>query len=163
VDEWDRPPDPDDSVPADRLAGLLGRPTGPVNWLELSADRAAQQWAQLRAWVCWLRTTFAYDHRVVPPCWYLHGAFVDLLTALRDHHEYAFSELQPGTAASEWHRAFRELEPRLRDWASRTGCTRDQHRPDVTVEWPDDTARWKAHVVYDEQQRLAAEQAEPRS
>src|SRR3954470_18511762 len=140
---------------------LLGTAGSPTNWRHMRSSEAANEWAELRIWVEWFKDRYALNHRVVPPCWYLHGALVDLLTALRDHHEYAFGELQPAIAASEWHRAFRELEPRLRDWASRTGCTRDQHRPDVTVEWPDDSALWKAHVADDEQQRLLAEQAQP--
>jgi hypothetical protein len=139
---------------------LLVSAGSPRDWRHIPSADGANEWAELRDWVKWLKDRYALDHRVVPPCWYLHGALVDLLTALRDHHEYAFGELQPATAASEWHRAFRELEPRLRDWASRTGCTRDQHRPDVTVEWPDDTGRWSAHVADDERQRLAAEQAQ---
>jgi hypothetical protein len=115
----------------------------------------------LREWVEWFKDLYALDHRVVPPCWYLHGALADLLTALRDHHEYAFGELQPANAATEWHRVFRDLEPRLRDWASRTGCTRDQHRPDVSGDWPDDAAAWKRHVDADKERRLVAEQARP--
>jgi hypothetical protein len=140
---------------------LLGTVGSPTDWRSVAASTAPEGWAELRDWVEWFKDRYALDHRVVPPCWYVHGALVDLLTALRDHHEYAFGELQPATAAAEWQRVFRDLEPRLRDWASRTGCTRDQHRPDLTVDWPDDAARWKAHVVEDEQRRLAAEQAQP--
>src|SRR3954468_14353609 len=132
-----------------------------MDWRHVPSPEAVEAWAELRKWVEWLKDRYVLEHRVVPPCWYLHGALVDLLTALRDHHEYAFGELQPATAAAEWHRVFRDLEPRLRDWASRTGCTRDQHRPDVTVGWPDDAARWKTHVVEDERRRLAAERAQP--
>jgi hypothetical protein len=140
---------------------LIGSVRAPTDWRHVPSVEAANEWAKLRDWVGWCKHRYALDHRVIPPCWYLHGGLVDLITALRDHHEHAFGELQPATASSEWHRAFRDLEPRLRDWASRTGCTRDQHRPDVTVEWPDDTGRWNAHVADDEQQRLAAEQTQP--
>lgn len=141
---------------------LLGTAGSPTDWRHLPPSEAEDEWAELQAWVKWLKDRYALDHRVVPPCWYLHDALVDLLAALRDHHEYSFGQLQPATAAAEWHRVFRDLEPRLRDWASRTGCTRDQHRPDLTVDWPDDAARWKAHVAHDKQQRLADEQAQPR-
>jgi hypothetical protein len=73
----------------------------------------------------------------------LHGVLVDLLIALRDHYEYAFSGLQPGSAATEWQRVFVDPQPRLRDLVSRNGCTRDEHREDVTVVWPGDAARWR--------------------
>jgi len=141
----------------EELLGAIGAPT---DWRTVPVDSAAEAWGELREWVEWLKDRYVLDHRVVPPCWYLHGALVDLLTALRDHHEHAFSELQPATAASEWHRVFRDLEPRLRDWASRTGCTRDEHRSDVTAGWPDDDARWRRHVREDEQHRSTAEQAQ---
>ena len=137
---------------------LLGAVGAPTDWRNVPSSDASKVWAELREWVEWFKDRYAFDHRVVPPCWYLHGALVDLLTALRDHHEYSFGELQPATAAAEWHRVLSDLEPRLRDWASRTGCKRDEHRPDVTVTWPVDRERWKAHVAADAQHRLAAEQ-----
>jgi hypothetical protein len=140
---------------------LLGTARAPFDWRMVAASAGADEWARLREWVEWFKDRYTLDHRVVPPCWYLHGALVDLLTALRDHHEYTFGELQPATSATDWHRVFCDLEPRLRDWVSRTGCTRGQHRPDVTVDWLDDAGRWKAHVVEDEQRRLTAEQAQP--
>jgi hypothetical protein len=95
---------------------LLGTVGASTDWRRLSASEAVEAWAELRECVVWLKNRYVLDHRVVPPCWYLHGALVDLLTALRDHHDYAFGELQPATAAGEWHRVFRDLEARLRDW-----------------------------------------------
>ncbi|HET6911616.1 MAG TPA: hypothetical protein VFH54_19995 [Mycobacteriales bacterium] len=139
---------------------LLGAVGAPTDWRTLPAETAAEAWDELREWVHWFKDRYALDHRVVPPCWYLHGALVDVLTALRDHHAHAFSDVQPATAASEWHRVFRDLEPRLRDWASRTGCTRTEHREDATTQWPDDDTRWRDHLNQDEQQRAAAEQAQ---
>jgi hypothetical protein len=140
---------------------LLAGVGSPTDWRRVLSADAPREWAELREWVGWFKRRYTLDHRVVPPCWYRHGALVDLLSALRDHHEYAFGELQPATAATEWHRVFRDLEPRLRDWASRTGCTRDEHRPDVTVDWPEDATAWSQHVVDDEYQRVAEEQAQP--
>jgi hypothetical protein len=139
----------------------LGAVRAPTDWRAVSAGVAAEEWADLREWVGWFKDRYRLDHRLVPPCWYLHGALVDLLTALRDHYEHAFGGLQPGPAATEWHRVFVDLEPRVRDWVSRSGCTRDEHREDVSVDWPDDDARWKQHVWQDEQRRAALEQAQP--
>ena len=140
---------------------LIGALRAPTDWRTVPASIGAEEWADLREWVEWFRDRYRLDYRVVPPCWYLHGALVDLLTALRDHHEYAFSGLQAGPAATEWHRMLLDLEPRLRDWVSRNGCTRDEHREDVTVVWPDDVARWTVYVSEDAQRRAAAEQAQP--
>lgn len=141
----------------DEVLRAVGAPT---DWRTVSSGAAARTWSELREWVEWFKDRYALDHRVVPPCWYLHPSLVDLLTALRDHHEYTFTELQPATAATEWHQVFRDLEQRLRDWASRTGCTRDEHRPDVTLEWAHDDARWKQHLADDQQHRTATERAQ---
>lgn len=143
---------------ADDLLEII---TAPTDWRNVPAVNAPDEWDELRTWVIWVKDRYLLDHRVIPPCWYLHEPLVDLLTALRDHHRYVFTALQPATAATEWHRVFRDLEPRLRDWVARTGCTRDEHRPEMKVAWPDDATRWQAHVAEDEQRRTAAEQAQP--
>lgn len=142
---------------ADEMLRQVGAPT---DWRAVSAADAATTWCELREWVEWFKDRYALDHRAVPPCWYLHTALVDVLTALHDHHGYAFTELQPATAATEWHQVFRDLESRLRDWASRTGCTRDEHRSDVKLEWPNDDARWKQHLADDQHRRAAREQTQ---
>ena len=100
----------------DRLDALLGRAAGPVMWDVLSPEPAAEQWRTLRAWVSWLRTRFAFDHRVIPPCWYRHDALVELLSALHDHWWPAYESLNSPTAASKWHRVLAQLEPRLREF-----------------------------------------------
>ena len=143
-----------------RYAELLKDAVGPTDWRVVPAVEAHQRWTDLRTWVEWLVRRYALDHRVVPPCWYLHPSLVDVLTALRDHHAYAFDPLQPGSTATEWHRVFADLERRLRDWASRTGCTRDQHRPDVHPAGLDDDQRWAAHLEADESQRIAEQIAD---
>jgi hypothetical protein len=139
---------------------LLGAIQSPTDWRKIPPAEARPHWQQLREWVEWFKDRYGLDHRVVPPCWYLHGALVDVLTALRDHHQYAFNDLQPATAASDWHRTFRDLEPRIRDWASRTGCNRDEHRSDLAMPGPDDTATWQKHLLDDEHHRRAREQAQ---
>jgi hypothetical protein len=137
----------------DRLEALLGRASGPVNWQATSPARAAEVWQALRVWVVWFRITFGLDHRVVPPCWYRHPALVEVLSALRDHWLSAYDPLNSPTAASEWHRVFAQLEPRLREWAARTGCTAGEHRPDVPPIVPDDRDRWDRHVRDDAARR----------
>lgn len=133
----------------EELAAMLAAATGPVDWSTAASGDAELLWEQLRKWVEWFRREFAYDHRVVPPCWYLHPALVSVLSALRDHWACAYDPVNTPVGASEWHRVLIQLEPRLRDWASRTGCTAGAHRPDVLATYPDDTATWKAHVSSD--------------
>jgi hypothetical protein len=137
----------------DRLDVLFGRAGGPVNWRGLPANRAGEQWRLLRAWVTWFCTTFGYDHRVVPPCWYRHSALVELLSALRDHWLSAYDPLNSPTAASEWHRVLAQLEPRLREWAARTGCTNREHRPDLPQHIPEERWEWTRHVRDDTARR----------
>jgi hypothetical protein len=128
---------------------MLTAACGPLSWSSVKSTEARQQWSALREWVEWLRLTFAFDHRVVPPCWYRHPALVEVLSALRDHWVCAYAPLNPALGASDWHRALIQLEQRLRDWAARTGCTTSVHRADVLAEYPDDADAWERHIIAD--------------
>ena len=128
------------------ISALEGELGAVIDWSCLDPEIAESEWWGLREWVEWLVQRYVLDFRVVPPCWYLHPGLVDVLSALRDHHRYSFDRLAQGTAAADWHLVFRILEARLREWASRTGCSRDAHRPDLAGEWPNDSARWREHV-----------------
>lgn len=143
----------------ERFARLLELPRGLVDWRSLSAADAYAAWAALRDWILWLRREFAFDHRVVPPCWYRHPALVSVISALHDHWRAAYDPLNSLLGPSDWHRAFVQLEPRLREWASRTGCTASMHRADVVADYPDDSAEWEAHVAADVAARTAGEAA----
>jgi hypothetical protein len=128
-------------------------PLAALDWRKVPAEDAPQRWAELREWVQWLKDRYSLDHRVVPPCWYLHDGSVDLLTALRDRHRADHDTYAAAAGPADWQLAFRMLEQRLRDWASRTGCTRDEHRPDVGIDWPEDDERWTQHIAADIQAR----------
>ncbi|MBO0865591.1 MAG: hypothetical protein J2P16_11035 [Mycobacterium sp.] len=150
--------DPGAAVDA-RLEAMLGTASGPVNWRVVGPADAADRWKALRQWVIWFRAEFGYDHRVVPPCWYRHPALVNLLSALRDHWQYAYDPTNTAVAASDWHRALMVIEQRLREWAARTGCTVGVHRPDVLADYPDDTDAWQQHVAADVTARASLERA----
>lgn len=150
-----------------QLGTLFAAESGPVNWRETSSTDAKAAWACIRDWVEWFRREFVFDHRVVPPCWYRHAALVSVLSALHDHWRAAYEPLNTPAASSEWHRSLVQLEQRLRDWASRTGCTVGAHRRDVVALYPDDSAEWAAHVAADvgaraERERLAPTDADAR-
>ncbi len=131
------------------LAELLSASGGPLEWRSIRAADASAQWERLRDWVNWFRIEFAFDHRVVPPCWYRHRALVQVLSALRDDWLVAYDPLSNRDGAAAWHRSLMLLEQRLRDFASRTGCTFDMHRAELIPGYPDDAGQWRAHVDAD--------------
>jgi len=96
---------------------------GPFHWPNLSADDAAREWPALRSWVERLMTRFSHlDHHVIPRCWFLHNGHVEALAALRDQERVNYGETAPGTAGIDWHRAFRDVEARLREWTAQLAC-----------------------------------------
>jgi len=62
------------------------------------------------------------DHHVIPRCWFLHNGHVEALVALRDQERVNYGETAPGTAGVDWHRAFRDIEARLREWTGLLAC-----------------------------------------
>jgi hypothetical protein len=108
--ELDGPPDLDEM-------------TGPIYWPELSMGELSKEWAALRVWVEQLMMRFGHlDHHVIPRCWYLHNGHVEALAALRDQELVNYIATAPGTAAVDWHRAFRDIEARLREWTGQLAC-----------------------------------------
>ncbi len=153
------PADGDEVGPIDggRLAAVLGAPASPVDWCRVGSGVAGQRWSELREWVVWFRREFGFDHRVVPPCWYRHLALVSVLSAVRDAWLGAYDPLNSPAGPADWHQRLLVLEPRLREWASRTGCTLGAHRPDVVTAYPDGEQAWKTHVATDVAARRARE------
>jgi hypothetical protein len=75
-----------------------------------------------------------------------HAALVSVLSPPHDHWRYAYDPLNSLIGPSDWHRSFMQLEQRLRDWASRTGCSAGAHRRDAVVDYPDDETEWTSRV-----------------
>jgi hypothetical protein len=116
--------------------------SGPLYWPDLTALEAGREWGDLRAWVEELVVRFPHlDHHAIPRCWFRHNGHVEALAALRDHERVAFDGSAPGTAAVDWHRAFRDIEARLREWTGQLACgaTHEPRVPrrrfDVADEW----------------------------
>ena len=147
-----------DGVGDATLSELLRRARGPRDWRALSSREAAASWGELRDWVEWLRAEFGFDHRVVPPCWYRHRPLVSVLSAVHDHWLAGYDPMGSLLGPGEWHRGLMQLEARLRDWASRTGCTLGEHRADVAITYPAEDDAWQAHVVDDVTVRQHREQ-----
>ena len=120
------------------IRDALGSRPRPIDWRRLSGDRAAATWAELDAWVRWVVTRYALDHRDVPPCWHAHGDLVEELSALMTAHAAAYDPAGNATGPSEWHQTLGATRQRLQIWAARTGCRRSEHRPPQPPTWVSD-------------------------
>jgi hypothetical protein len=135
--------------------------SGPLHWPDLTAVEAGREWDELRTWVESLRDRFPHlDHHVIPLCWFRHNGHVEALVALRDHERVAFGESAPGTAAVDWHRAFRDIEARLREWTGLLACGAI-HETQSARQRLDDADEWDTWVSEDVRgrQRQAVNQA----
>ena len=122
----------------------------PVCWARLDRDTALAAWHTLDAWVRWCVHRYGLDHRTVPPCWYLHGALVEELSALRTGWQAAHAPTAPGSAPLEWHNLFAAARQRLQDWVARTGCRPDEHRGQQRVAWVEEPdADFLTHITAD--------------
>jgi hypothetical protein len=122
---------------------------GPSHWPELSPDDAAREWPVLRSWVERLMTRFSHlDHHVIPRCWFLHNGHVEVLAALRDQERVNYGEAAPGTAGVDWHRAFRDVEARLREWTAQLACGAT-HQPRTRQGAPTPSGEWDAFIEED--------------
>ena len=138
--EAERPPDLDEI-------------SGPVYWPGLSVVEAGREWNDVRTWVEELVVRFPHlDHHVIPRCWFLHNGHVEALVALRDHERVTFGETAPGTAAVDWHRAFRDIRPRLREWTGQLACGAT-HEPRSPQRRFVDADEWNQFVSEDVRRR----------
>ena len=126
--------DTDDELDA-LVDELLGSKPRPVDWRRLTGEAAAQQWADLHAWVRWLVGRYAIDPREIPPCWGAHGELVEELSALHTAHQAAYDPAGAPTGPADWHTTLANTRSRLHLSVARTGCRAGQHRDSATPEW----------------------------
>lgn len=153
-----------DEIRAERMSALaklyeadgpddLDEVTGPTFWPDLSPEEARREWEALRAWVEQLMERFGHlDHHVIPRCWFRHNGHVEALAALRDQERVNYADTAPGTAGVEWHRAFRDIEARLRDWTGQLVCGAT-HEPRTRPVHPLDPGEWEQFVNDDAARR----------
>lgn len=110
---------------------------------------AQRTWAELKAWVEWLVKRYCLDHKVVPPCWFHHGALVDELTALWGAWLVAYWPMGSAGDAASWMAMFAATRLRLAEWAGRRGCRPGDHRPDRDADGDDVGDEWETHVNTD--------------
>ena len=113
----------------------------PINWNLLTADEAMSEWADLDAWVEWLRLTYGLPPTVVPPYWHRHDELVWELSALHTHWLNAYNSEGTPSGPTGWHRDFAEARHRLREWVSTAGCRLDRDRPTRQTTWPGEGPR----------------------
>lgn len=113
----------------------------PINWNLLSADEALVEWADLDAWVDWLRLTYGLPPTVVPPNWHRHDELVWELSALHTHWLNAYDTDGSPSGPIGWHRDFADARNRLREWVSIAGCRLDRDRPTRQATWPGEPSR----------------------
>ena len=134
---------------------------GPLHWPTVSSGEASKHWAELRRWVERLIERFPHlDHHVIPLCWWRHNGHVEALVALRDHERMCYSNSSPPSAGLEWHRGFRDIEARLREWTSTIPCG-SQHDPRTHPERRVDEDEWATFLADDTASRLARQPGPP--
>ena len=144
--------------PSDLTAGTTPFPLEdeadpPVHWPTMGSAESVDAWCDLRAWVEALVVRFPHlDSHVIPACWWRHNGYVEALQALRDHERVSFGTSAPGTGAVEWHRAFRDIEGRLREWTRELRCGREHIPQQATIPIPEPND-WRSFVVADAQAR----------
>lgn len=151
--------DADSTLEALRANGLphFDDLDGPLFWPKVPADKATTAWRELSGWVEQLIERFPHlDHHTIPMCWWRHNGHVEALAALRDHERMCYSDSSPLTAGVEWHRAFRDIEARLREWTSTLACG-SVHDPRPRPGRVNDTTEWAEHVVADSKRRAESQ------
>jgi hypothetical protein len=129
------PPDPSELAP-------------PTYWPSLSREEAVEEWDYLRAWVERLLGRFGHLYPdVIPACWYRHPGHVEALAALAEFERTCFGHSALPTDAVRWHRAFRDIEDRLRAWTSTAGCTLAAGHKSPVPPPPNDEDDWAAFVA----------------
>jgi hypothetical protein len=135
-------PEPSEDLRSERLDALArmlssqGPPDpteqGPPTYFPtLTSEEAVEEWEYLRARVEQLVARFPHlSPDAVPVCWYRHPGHVEALAALCDYQRACFGHSALPTDAVRWHRAFRDIEDRIRAWTTAAGCTTDGgHHP----------------------------------
>ncbi|GAB2473469.1 hypothetical protein [Xylanimonas ulmi] len=116
------------------------QPACPIEWELLTAGEADAAWADLNAWVHWLRHRFALPATVVPPYWHRHPELIEELSALRTHRLACYDPEASPSSPITWMRDLADTILRLRDWVALCGTRVNQDRPSRQTAWPGEPA-----------------------
>ena len=97
---------------------------------DLDPSTTAEELTRLTSWADWIINRYNLDHKLIPPCWPEHGALVEELSALRTLWEASYLEDANPSGPLAFHRDLDLAFRRLREWTSRLGCSRTEHRPE---------------------------------
>ncbi|QAY71674.1 hypothetical protein ET471_01005 [Xylanimonas protaetiae] len=122
-----------------------------MNWNTLRPEEAEAAWAELDAWVTWLRTAYGLSVLEVPPFWHRHDELVWELSALHLHWLACYGDGAAPSAPLQWHKDLREARIRLREWVAACGTQTTSDRPTLIAVWPGEPARdvEPAHPITD--------------
>jgi hypothetical protein len=99
-----------------------------ICWRDLDPSTTAAELTRLTSWADWIINRYNLDHKLIPPCWPEHGALVEELSALRTLWEASYLEDANPSGPLAFHRDLDFALRRLREWTSRLGCSRTEHR-----------------------------------
>jgi hypothetical protein len=106
----------------------------PWAWRELDAEGALTSWSALALFVDWLVQRYDLGE-IVPPCWWLHGAITEELTALWASWTAAYLDPDAGPDAQILrHERFGACRARIAE-SDRLGCAQRGHRDGPAGDW----------------------------
>lgn len=114
----------------DAVLQTLGREQNPpVDWPQLTADQARDQWAVLAQWIAEVLVPwYEISREELPDCWALHRPAVIELSWLRSAHVQAYTPTSAPHVAGEWHQRWRPgVVARLAQVIDRRLCRPGEH------------------------------------
>ncbi|HEY8588165.1 MAG TPA: hypothetical protein VIL55_01305 [Naasia sp.] len=119
----------------------------PVRWRDLPAERAAEEWDALRAWVEWVTARFDVPLTLIPTCWWKHPALVEELTALHTAWRAAYADTDTGFGPLMWLERWHTAKARMRE-AYPASCG-NGHKESKRRSWTETTDQdeWNAWVT----------------
>lgn len=132
---------------------VLSERAVPFEWADIPSSTAPELWVRLATWVDAIRVRYAVDAASIPPCWFLHGALVEELTALWLAHRDAYAPAAAATAPLTWQDLFGRSRDRMK---AAHMCKNSEHRV-LPAPVPTDSAALDAHITSDRDARLERE------
>lgn len=119
-----------------------------TRWRDLPTEERPAAWNELREFVQWLVGRYALASNVVPPCWFLHPALVEELSALRAAWEASFDvDTDGGLGPIGWHERFAVARERIVKYAYKGECARGTHMDTATVTLTVDEGEWERWIA----------------
>jgi hypothetical protein len=113
----------------------------PINWNTLPPEDAEIAWAELDAWVSWLRTAYGLSVLEIPPFWHRHDELVWELSALHLHWLACYGDGASPSAPLQFHKDLHDARARLREWVAACGTQATSDRPTTIATWPGEPAQ----------------------